>query len=144
MNRALFSLFAGLLTASALLLPATGQDQNAKAVTTKDIEALRAEIAALKKENETLRRENQTILKLLAERNGSTNTTAASTTPTNVPPRSAPAPAARTPATGGVRALNYWLSSSSTRHNSKCRYFGTGKGHACGPTEGKACGVCGG
>lgn len=40
----------------------------------------------------------------------------------------------------------HWLNSSSgVRHNSSCKWFGnTSRGRACGPDEGKACGICGG
>jgi len=45
------------------------------------------------------------------------------------------------PPTGG-----YWLNTSSgTRHNSKCRYFGkTKNGRPCSPNEGTPCKICGG
>lgn len=40
----------------------------------------------------------------------------------------------------------FWLNTGSgVRHNSGCKHFGkTKKGKYCGPTEGKACGICGG
>lgn len=40
----------------------------------------------------------------------------------------------------------YWLNiSSGVRHNERCEHFkNTKKGRLCGPTEGKACGTCGG
>ena len=40
----------------------------------------------------------------------------------------------------------FWLNTSSgTRHNPWCRYFGKTKhGHPCGPNEGKRCNTCGG
>lgn len=40
----------------------------------------------------------------------------------------------------------YWLNmSSGVRHNERCEHFQkTKKGRLCGPTEGKACGICGG
>ncbi len=40
----------------------------------------------------------------------------------------------------------FWLNTSSgVRHNERCEYFkNTKKGRLCGPTEGKACGICGG
>jgi len=37
---------------------------------------------------------------------------------------------------------NHSLSSTGKRHNSGCRYFGSGR--ACGPTDGVACKICGG
>jgi micrococcal nuclease len=40
----------------------------------------------------------------------------------------------------------YWLNTSSNvRHNERCEHFKkTKKGRLCKPTEGKACGICGG
>jgi micrococcal nuclease len=51
-------------------------------------------------------------------------------------------PAPRGPPT----SAKYWLNtSSSTRHNDGCRWFAkTKRGRYCGPTDGKACGICGG
>lgn len=42
----------------------------------------------------------------------------------------------------GVRTSSTTISSTGKRHNSSCRYYGTGR--ACGPTEGIACKICGG
>lgn len=43
-------------------------------------------------------------------------------------------------------AGGHWLNiSSGVRHNSSCKWFGqTSRGRACGPEEGKPCGICGG
>jgi septal ring factor EnvC (AmiA/AmiB activator) len=49
-----------------------------------------------------------------------------------------------TPATQPDSVMAYWISGTGKRHNKNCRYFGTGKGHACGPSEGVACKICGG
>lgn len=40
----------------------------------------------------------------------------------------------------------YWLNTSSgVRHNLSCQHFkNTKRGRECGPTEGRACGICGG
>lgn len=38
--------------------------------------------------------------------------------------------------------VSYTISSTGKRHNSNCRYFGTGR--SCGPTDGVACKICGG
>jgi endonuclease YncB( thermonuclease family) len=53
-------------------------------------------------------------------------------------------PAASDPPPGAATA--FWLNSSSNvRHNPSCRWFGkTKRGRYCGPTDGKACGDCGG
>lgn len=53
--------------------------------------------------------------------------------PSSLTPESAPKPAA----TG-----SHTISSTGKRHNSGCRYYGTGR--ACGASEGIACKVCGG
>lgn len=66
---------------------------------------------------------------------------------------SSPLPAAEsktnasTPAVKNATAEGtHWVNKKShIRHNKSCRYYGKGKnGQACGPTEGKACKVCGG
>ena len=54
----------------------------------------------------------------------------------SAPPTAAPAP----PASG----TSSWISSTGKRHNSRCRYFGTGKGRAGAASEGVACKICGG
>lgn len=38
----------------------------------------------------------------------------------------------------------HWISGTGKRHNKNCRYFGTGRGHPCGPYDGVACKICGG
>jgi hypothetical protein len=45
-----------------------------------------------------------------------------------------------------ARQLGYWLNTSSNvRHNSTCQHYrNTKRGRACGPNEGKPCGICGG
>ncbi len=42
--------------------------------------------------------------------------------------------------------FRHWLNTSSkVRHNAGCRnYKNTKRGRACSPSEGKACGICGG
>lgn len=55
--------------------------------------------------------------------------------------------AVRLPPSGTQEAgTGFWLTKSSgTRHNNaKCRYDETSNGRPCGPTEGRACRVCGG
>jgi hypothetical protein len=43
-------------------------------------------------------------------------------------------------------ANSFWLNTETgVRHNSGCRYYqNTKEGRSCGPTEGRACGLCGG
>lgn len=54
---------------------------------------------------------------------------------------SAPPTAAPTPVPSGA---SYWVSTAGKRHNARCRYFGTSKGHSGSASEGIACKVCGG
>jgi hypothetical protein len=148
MKRIPLSLLAGLLTATMLFTSAVGQEQNTKPTPAKETESLKLEVESLKKENEALRRENQQIRKLLAERVAerppATPAPAASAAPATAPSAQA-APAVAVPQAGASRALGYWLtSSSSKRHNSTCRFYGTSKGRACGPNDGVACRICGG
>jgi hypothetical protein len=46
----------------------------------------------------------------------------------------------------GESALNHWLNlNGNIRHNSTCKFYhNTKRGRACGPDEGKPCGICGG
>ena len=60
-------------------------------------------------------------------------------------PSSPPPPTSPEAKSSESTSRSYWLTSSSRkRHNSKCRYYGSGKGRSCGPTEGVACKTCGG
>lgn len=70
-------------------------------------------------------------------------------------PLPTPTPTQIQPLTGGggtnqvtpsqpAQAGGYWISSTGKRHNSRCRYHGTGKGRKGSATEGQACKICGG
>lgn len=110
------------------------------------MEALRAENAALQRENESLRR----MLSLLKAENPAASRTNAIREPSRSPGVGTNRPATSVPGAiqrGGTspESAGYWLSTSSgLRHNSRCRYFRNSKGRTCGPSEGKACGICGG
>lgn len=86
------------------------------------IAALEARVKALEEENAQLRRQ-------LAQssRQGT--------------PAPALSPAPGKPAPAAVSG-SFTISSTGKRHNSNCRYFGSGK--PCGPTDGVACKICGG
>ena len=86
----------------------------------KRIQELEAQVAQLQQENESLRRQAM-----------------AAPVP-STPPRSF-APQQMQPGSSGG---NYTISSTGKRHNSECRYFGTGR--ACSAGEGIACKICGG
>lgn len=86
----------------------------------KRIQELEAQVAQLQHENESLRRQAM-----------------AAPVPAT-PPRSF-APQQMQPGSSGG---NYTISSTGKRHNSGCRYYGTGR--ACSAGEGIACKICGG
>jgi hypothetical protein len=93
------------------------------------IRNLEQRIAALEEENATLRRQ-------LA----SNTAPPASPRPSALVP-SSNAPSAA-PASTPASSLSYTLSSTGKRHNSRCRYYGSGK--PCGASDGVACKICGG
>ena len=57
-----------------------------------------------------------------------------------------PATSASPSSAGSTEDTGYWLNTSSNvRHNSRCQHYkNTSKGRACGPSDGRACGICGG
>jgi hypothetical protein len=57
----------------------------------------------------------------------------------SLPPASKPAVSEEREESG-----DYWLSSTSKRHNSSCRYYKSSKGRPCGAKDGVACKLCGG
>ena len=70
-------------------------------------------------------------------------------------PLPTPTPTQAQPLTGGggtnkvtpsqpAKAGGYWISSTGKRHNTRCRFYGSGKGHSGSASEGTACKVCGG
>ena len=91
----------------------------------RHIAELEAKITQLQQENESLRKQALAAPATTARPAG-----AQSLTP------SGPA------APGASTSLQYSISSSGKRHNSGCRYFGSGK--VCTPSEGVPCKICGG
>lgn len=90
----------------------------------KRIAELEGKVSQLQQENETLRRQ-----------------AVASPTPTYRPSgASSFAPSGSSPQPTG--SGSYSISSTGKRHNSGCRYFGSGR--SCGATDGIACKICGG
>lgn len=81
------------------------------------IAELEARVAQLQQENESLRR-----------------------SPT-LPQSAGSAVQSITPPSGAT-GMQYSVSSTGKRHNSRCRYFGSGR--AAGPNDGVACKICGG
>ena len=100
--------------------------------TKPDVDALLRKVAELEARVSQLQQENETLRRQVAAAPspGYRPSSAQSLTPSS--PTSSP------PVAGG----SFTISSTGKRHNSRCRYFGTGR--SCGPTEGVACKICGG
>lgn len=106
-----------------------------------------AEVSKLRDDAEKLRLENQRLRQLLAQPDAKApNAPAAPAAPARSPqPSAKPTEAPTAPPATAPQGLTHWMtSSSSKRHNSKCRWFHTSKGRPCGPTEGIPCSICGG
>lgn len=88
----------------------------------RKISELEAKVSQLQQENEQLRRQALTRV--------SPPTTTTGGQGIVTPPQ--------TTSSG----LSYTISSTGKRHNSRCRYFGSGR--PCGSTDGIACKICGG
>ena len=97
-----------------------------------DPQKLVAKVSELEATVASLRRDNAALRQQLAQ--------APASQP--APPASSGA-ASRTSAPSTEKSgLSYSRSSTGKRHNSNCRYFGSG--NTCGPNDGIACKVCGG
>lgn len=95
-----------------------------------DVEALLKRVAELEAKILQLQQENEALRKQAL----------ATPPPTYQPPLGVlPKPPGSIQQPSG---LSYTISSTGKRHNSNCRYFGTGR--SCGATEGVACKICGG
>ena len=101
-----------------------------------------SEAIRLKAENEKLRAENQRLRQLATQGQPAPKAPLAQAPVVPVgpfTPRATPSPAVDT------AGLTHWItSSSSKRHNSGCRWYGTSAGRKCSATEGIACLKCGG
>jgi hypothetical protein len=95
------------------------------------IAELEATVESLRKDNAALRQQLQVA------------TTAQPLSPAPAASREV-APRANSLASSASAATNisYTISSTGKRHNSRCRYYGSGR--HCGPTDGIACKICGG
>ncbi len=92
----------------------------------RKVAELEARISQLQQENETLRRQVAATPSPGYRPSGAQSLTPSPPTPTGPP------------AAGG----RFTISSTGKRHNSGCRYFGTGR--SCSSNEGTACKICGG
>jgi cell division protein FtsB len=108
--------------------PLQAGDKDASA--TQRIQELEKTIAVLRADNAALRGQLANLSKQPVPVTNVVNST------------KGPSPAASDAAQADASA--HWISGTGKRHNANCRYFGTGKGHACGPNEGAACKICGG
>jgi hypothetical protein len=97
--------------------------------TKPDMDALLRRIAELEAKVSQLQQENESL------RRGALSGPAPAARPPGGP---AFAPEGNAPPAAG----SFTISSTGKRHNSGCRFFGTGK--KCGPTDGIACKTCGG
>lgn len=98
--------------------------------TKPDVDALLKRVAELEAKLAQVQQENESLRKQALSRPTVPPAGIQSLTPTN------------TPSTGTSSGLQYSISSTGKRHNSNCRYFGSGR--LSGPNEGIACKICGG
>lgn len=96
-----------------------------------EIQALEARVAALEAENQELRK------RLVASSKAAPR---APSTPARHLVPSTPDPSPRLTPSKEEGGLSYTISSTGKRHNSRCRYYGSGS--PCGPTAGVACKIC--
>lgn len=97
-----------------------------------DPQKLVAKVSELEATVASLRRDNAALRQQLAQ--------APASQPAN--PSSSVAPSRTSAPSTEKSGLSYSRSSTGKRHNSNCRYFGSGS--PCGPNDGVACKVCGG
>jgi hypothetical protein len=110
----------------------TSESRQAITQSTKpDVDALLRRIAELEARVSQLQQENETL------RRGAVSSSAPMIRPSGAS-SFAPSGGSTPPAAGG----SFTMSSTGKRHNSGCRYFGSGR--TCGSTDGIACKICGG
>lgn len=108
--------------------------QNITQGTKPDVDALLKRIAELDAKVSQLQQENEALRRQVA--------TAPSLTPNYRPPSAAQSLTPSGSTTPPATAASHTISSTGKRHNSGCRYFGSGR--SCGPTDGIACKICDG
>jgi hypothetical protein len=130
-------------TIAALGLPleqttAARASSPAAAEASSDAATLRQKIADLEQTVGTLRDDNAALRQQLRTPATKLSATPATPAPTPQPPSSS------NPSAAQDNSQAFWLSSTGKRHNKRCRYYGTGRGHPCGPNDGVPCKICGG
>ncbi len=112
----------------------TAESKAAVSEATKpDVDALLRKVAELEAKVSQLQQENQALRRQVA----------ASPSPGYTPSgANSLTPSTPTPTTRAAPGGSYTISSTGKRHNSGCRYFGSGR--PCGATDGIACKICGG
>jgi hypothetical protein len=103
-----------------------------------DPQKLLARISELEATIESLRKDNAALRQQLQSATTTQSVSPSSTGSREVMPRAN----AVTSSVSAPTDLAYTISSTGKRHNSRCRYYGSGR--PCGPTDGIACKVCGG
>lgn len=102
----------------------------------KRVKELESLVERLRSENSDLRKQTTEVPATPAPKVQPLVTGGATPTPPTPRPTVTPTPSA----SGG----SFWISSTGKRHNSRCRYFGTGQGHSVTTAQGVACKICGG
>ncbi len=157
------SFVAGLLIGSLGLAPfAWGEPPS------EEVKELRTRVALLEEAFEALKREHLALKQQVVEAEAAKAAVAAEATaakPLTVGGSLRPGDAAGKPVARNVNlagggsnssapsaisgsalpdSASVWISSSGKRHNSRCRFFNSGKGREGSATEGVPCKICGG
>jgi cell shape-determining protein MreC len=103
-----------------------------------DPQKLLARIAELEATVESLRKDNAALRQQLQSTTTTQSVSPAPAISREVTPRANSFTSSASAPTG----QSFTISSTGKRHNSRCRYYGSGR--PCGPTDGIACKVCGG
>lgn len=107
-----------------------------------DSTALLQRIAELEAKVSQLQQENEQLRRSALSASTPVRSPAFTPSPASGIQRLSPASGSGTSTVESPSASKWTISSTGKRHNSGCRYYGTGR--SCGPTEGVACKICGG
>ena len=103
-----------------------------------DPQKLVARISELEATVESLRKDNAALRQQLQAATASQSQQPA----VGISREAVPAFNSFTSSVSAPTGLSYTISSTGKRHNSRCRYYGSGR--PCGPTDGIPCKICGG